>query len=109
VSGYLDLPRPILYDNDYWLCRCEGFHVDRSTERLGVVTEVRFRSRLDRPDELVVRGGMLGNRVQVIPVQEIAEVLPREERITLKPGSEQEHHETLARLRAYLTATLRHA
>jgi len=60
------------------------------TGRLGVVADVRFSSRVDRPDELVIRGGLFGSRVVVIPVSEIVDVLPREERIIL--GSNRGRH-----------------
>jgi hypothetical protein len=84
VSAHLEFPRPALYDSDYWLCRCEGFQVDSPAGRLGVVTGLRYRSRHDRPDGLVVQGGLLGSSHQLIDVSEIAEILPGEERITLK-------------------------
>ena len=106
MSRDLEFPRPIVFDDDYWLCRCEGFRVESPTGRVGVVAEVRFESRVDRPDELVVRGGPFGNRVTVIPVAEVADVLPRHERIVLRPSGARERHERLARLRAYLAATL---
>ena len=104
MSRRLEFPRPRLFDEDYWLCRCEGFRVDSPTGRLGVVAGVRFGSRLDRPDELVVRGGLLGNRIIIIPVSEIVDVRPPEERIALKPQTG--GHERLARLRAYLATML---
>jgi hypothetical protein len=84
VSARLEFPRPVLYDSTYWLCRCEGFQVDTPAGRLGVVTGLRYRSRHDCPDELVVQSGLLGSNHQLIEVSEIAEVLPSEERITLK-------------------------
>jgi hypothetical protein len=60
MSRHLQFPRPLGWDTDYWLCRCEGFAVEAPQGRLGIVEEVRFRSRLDRPDELLVRGGLFG-------------------------------------------------
>jgi hypothetical protein len=84
VSAHLEFPRPVLYDSDYWLCRCEGFQVETPTGRLGVVTGVRFRSRHDRPDELVVQGGLLSSRHYLVQVSEVAEIVPREERISLR-------------------------
>jgi hypothetical protein len=84
VSVPLEFPRPILYDSDYWLCRCEGFQVDTPAGRLGAVTGLRYRSRHDRPDELVVQSGLLGSGHQLIDVSEIAEIVPGEERIILR-------------------------
>jgi hypothetical protein len=57
MSRHLEFPRPLSWDHDYWLCRCEGFRVDAPTGHLGLVEAVRFGARLDRPDELLVRGG----------------------------------------------------
>jgi len=56
MSRHLEFPRPLSWDHDYWLCRCEGFRVDAPTGSLGLVEAVRFGARLDRPDELLVRG-----------------------------------------------------
>jgi hypothetical protein len=52
---------------EYWLCRCEGFEVDAPDGRVGVVEGLRFLSRLDRPDELEVRGGRFGRDLTLIP------------------------------------------
>ena len=106
MSDHLEFPRPIVFDDDYWLCRCEGFRVYTSGRRVGVITELRFRSRLDRPDELVVRGGLLGNRVVVVAVDEVADVLPRQERIMLRAAEDRREHARLARIRGYLEGTL---
>jgi len=59
MPRHLEFPRPLSSDHDYWLCRCEGFRVDAPTGRLGSVEAVRFGARLDRPNELLVRGGLL--------------------------------------------------
>ena len=84
MSSHLEFPRPLAWDRDYWLCRCEGFRVDAPTGRLGLVEAVRFGSRLDRPDELLVRGGVLGNRRRVVAVSDVQEVIPRQQRIVLR-------------------------
>jgi hypothetical protein len=68
---------------DSWLRRCEGFRVDAPQGRVGFVEEVRYASRLDRPDVIAVRSGRLGRLLLIVPVAEIAEILPREERIVL--------------------------
>jgi hypothetical protein len=101
----LQFPRPVGWDSDYWLCRSEGFAVDAPEGRVGIVEEVRFRSRHDRPDELLVRGGIIGSRSVVVPVSDVEEISPRHERIILRAAPEG-GHERLARLRAYLAATL---
>jgi hypothetical protein len=106
MSRDLEFPRPIVFDDDYWLCRCEGFRVESPTGRVGVVAEVRFESRVDRPDELVVRGGLFGNRVIAVAVAEVIDVLPRQQRIVISAGEARQRHERPARLRAYLAVTL---
>jgi hypothetical protein len=104
MSAHLEFPRPIDFGDDYWLCRCEGFRLDAPSGRLGVIAEVRFASRLDRPDELVVRSGLFGNRVTIVPVSEVAEVLPRQGRIVLRNSPERRRHARVARLRSYLAS-----
>ena len=71
-------------DGDYWLSHCQGFQVRKSERRVGVIREVRFRSRLDRPDELVVCSGLFGHREEIVAVEEVSDVVPREERICLR-------------------------
>jgi hypothetical protein len=86
--------------------RCEGFLVDGPRGRLGVVTEVRFHSRHDRPDELVVHAGLLGNRVSIVPVSEVVAVVPRQARILTSASRRQPALDRLARLRVYLQTTI---
>lgn len=73
-----------VFDRDYWLARCEGFQVVSPDGRAGIVEEVRYASRQDRPDILVVRSGLFGRRVLLIAVEEVEDILPREERVTLR-------------------------
>jgi hypothetical protein len=67
----------------YWLSRSEGFRVDTPEGRYGLVEAVMFRMRPDDPDALVVRTGMLGRRLVLVPIEEVADVTPRRERISL--------------------------
>jgi hypothetical protein len=71
------------FDNDYWLCRCEGFEVETPAGRLGIVEWVVFGSRHDRPDALAVQTGHVLHRSVLIAVSEVAHVLPEEGRIIL--------------------------
>lgn len=73
------------YDHDYWLSRCKDFQVFSPQGPLGVVQEIRYSSRQDRPDVLVVRSGLFGRRVLVIAVERVQEIIPREQRILLRP------------------------
>ena len=80
------------FDIDYWLCRCEGFQVETPEGRLGIVEWLRFRSRHDRPDALAVRAGRIVRRSLVVPVSEIAQVVPSEGRIVLRSAPAQPGH-----------------
>jgi hypothetical protein len=68
----------------YWLARSEGFRVDTPAGRLGIVELVMLRARPDEPDALVVRVGVLGRRLVVVPVDDVADVLPRRQRVMLR-------------------------
>jgi hypothetical protein len=87
-----------VFDEDYWLSHCEGFQARTPERRLGVIREVHFLSRLDRPDELVVCGGLFGNREEIVPVDEVTDVVPSEERIYLRSAAQATPHR-LPRLR----------
>ena len=72
-------PSRITFDRNYWLCRCEGFRVDSRHGPLGTVEELRFHSRVDRPDWLAVRtGGFFSRRMRMISVEYVAAVRPGE-------------------------------
>jgi hypothetical protein len=73
-----------VFDEDYWLAHCQGFQARTPERDLGVIREVRFLSRLDRPDQLVVCSGLFGHREEIVPVDEITEIVPFEERIYLR-------------------------
>ena len=68
----------------HWLARSEGFRVDTPAGRLGSVELVMLRARPDEPDALVVRVGVLGRRLVVVPAEEVADVLPGRRRIVLR-------------------------
>jgi hypothetical protein len=68
----------------YWLCRSEGFRVDSPAGRFGLVEAVMFRTRPDEPDALVVRAGVLGRRLVLVPIEDVEDVLPRRKRIVLE-------------------------
>jgi len=68
----------------YWLCRSEGFRVDAPEGRFGLVEAVMFRVRPDEPDALIVRAGVLGRRLVIVPIEDVADVLPRKGRLVLR-------------------------
>ena len=86
----------------YWLCRSEGFRVDSPEGRLGLVEAVMFRVRPDEPDALIVRAGVLGRRLVIVPIEDVADVLPRKERIVLKRVPDLGGADLLTELRARL-------
>lgn len=68
----------------YWLCRSEGFRVDSPDGRFGLVEAVMFRLRPDEPDALIVRAGVLGRRLVIVPIEDVEDVVPRRQRIVLR-------------------------
>jgi len=105
MTSPLELSQRYGWNDDYWLMRCKGFAVEYPDARLGVVAETHFRSRLDRPDELVIRSGLLGQRTTVVPTSEVAQILPAEGRIMLQDRRTSQPHELATRLRTLLAAT----
>lgn len=68
----------------HWLSHSQGFRIDASGGRVGVVEDVLFRSRPDCPDLLVVRAGRCGRTLLVVSVENVEEVIPGEKRIVLQ-------------------------
>jgi len=68
----------------YWLCRCEGFRVESPEGRFGLVEAVMFRIRPDEPDALIVRAGVLGHKLVIVPIEDVDDIAPRRERVILK-------------------------
>ena len=71
--------------HDYWVGHCEGFRVGAGGRRVGIVEEVVLRLRPELADSLVVRGGLFGNRLTLVPVEAVTDVRPREKRILVSP------------------------
>ena len=68
----------------YWLGHCHGFRVEAAGKRLGVVEDVLYGAE-GRVSALAVRGGLIGPRLEVVPVEAVEQVEAREKRITLRP------------------------
>jgi sporulation protein YlmC with PRC-barrel domain len=66
-----------------WLEGCIGFVVESDGSRVGRVDEVQRDADSGRPVALVVRGGVAGWHRRVVPVDEVAGVLPSSDRIIL--------------------------
>jgi hypothetical protein len=68
-------------DRNYRLSRCVGLAVFDPGGRIGVVAELKFGSRTDRPDSLVVRKGRLRRRWIRVPVEQVVEVDLQQRRV----------------------------
>lgn len=67
---------------DYCLAHSEGFRVETAGGRLAVAQEVLFGPD-GGVDELIVVGGLLGNRRWIVPAKDVGVVKPRLGRISL--------------------------
>ena len=90
---------PQAIDLDFWLHRSEGFRVDSPDGRVGFVSELRFGTSMARPDVLAVRAGLLGRLLLIVPVEQVAEIVPRERRIVLRASPRSTAIERLRNLR----------
>ena len=70
----------------YWLGHCEGFRVDCPEGRIGIVEAVLGEE--DEPTGLAVREGLFALRTVYVPIDQVAEVQPRAERIVLRSRPE---------------------
>jgi hypothetical protein len=68
------------FDRAYWVAHCEGYGVESKRGRLGFVDEVRENG--DRTT-IAVRAGLLGRRLLVYSVADIAFIVPRAQKIFL--------------------------
>lgn len=67
---------------DLWLAPCEGFRVTSPEGRVGRLEDVFYEG--DRPRLLAVRTRRVGRRLDLYPVEEIAEVRFEERRVLLR-------------------------
>jgi hypothetical protein len=70
-------------DDDYWLQHCHGFRVESPRGRRGIVEDVLYGAEHDHPSALVVRGGLFGQRLELIPIETVDSVEPRRKLLTL--------------------------
>jgi len=69
---------------EYWLRRCHGFRVDGPNGRIGTVADILYGAEHDRPSALLLRTGLLRQRLEIVPAEEIAAIYPRLERVRLQ-------------------------
>ncbi len=70
-------------DEDFTLGHCQGFDVVENGVAVGIVSDVRYGSRVDRPDEVEITTGRFRRRSFWIPVDEVVEVSVDEEAVVL--------------------------
>jgi hypothetical protein len=83
LEGKLSLPHVPRFGFDYWLARCAGYRVDGVDGSNGVVDELRFGRRHDRPDFLVVRTGRVIRHRRLVRTEDVVSISPREQRVVL--------------------------
>jgi hypothetical protein len=68
------------------IARCQGFGVISPDGRIGTVEEVRYgpSRRWDSPTELAVQAGRGGKRRLIVPVDEVAAVVPADRVVVLR-------------------------
>ena len=72
---------PLPEDTEYWLRHCEGFQVDSSRRRLGVVECVPAHDTLDGVEVVAVRTRGWRSRRMMVALDDVVEVRPSECRL----------------------------
>jgi hypothetical protein len=70
-------------ERQYWLRNCHGFRVYSADRKLGIVDDVLYGAEPGVPSALAVRTGLFRLGLQVVPIEEVDEVDPKNHRITL--------------------------
>jgi hypothetical protein len=71
-------------DDSYWLRYCHGFRVESARGRCGIVEDVLYGAEHDHPSALAVRGGLFGQRLEVIPIETVDSVQPSRKLLILE-------------------------
>jgi hypothetical protein len=71
----------------YWLSHSEGFRVDAPGGRVGIVEAVLEREP-GAVEALLVRAGVLGRKLLVVPAREVERVAPRRQQVLLGDSPE---------------------
>jgi hypothetical protein len=66
---------------------CSGFRVQSADGDFGFVEDVLYEGHPDEPAALAVRSGLFHERVEIVPLEAIAEIVAGERRIVLRPVS----------------------
>jgi len=76
-----DALSPLPEDTGYWLRHCEGFRVDSSRRRLGVVEGVAAEDAMEGAGVVAVRTGGFRSRRVMVALDDVVEVRPSECRL----------------------------
>jgi hypothetical protein len=74
----------ILWSFTYWLGHSEGFRVYAGKRRVGTVEAALGSTKTELPGVLVLRAGILGRQLTVVPTGAVGAVLPRRNVILLQ-------------------------
>lgn len=78
-------------DSAYWLAHCDGFRVDGPGGQIGVVDHVEYGPQTDMPAALSVASGLWRIHYTRLPITDVADVRPEEERIVVgRPEAREE-------------------
>jgi len=69
--------------DEHRLWHCHGFRVRSPRGRRGIVENVLYGAEHDHPSALVVRGGLFGQRLELIPIETVDSVEPSRKLLTL--------------------------
>lgn len=86
ARGEVEDPHAPVSDG-YWLRHCHGFRVDSPRGRVGIVEDVLYGAAHDRPSALALRGGLFGQRLELVPIEEVDTIDPRRKRVALRPSA----------------------
>jgi hypothetical protein len=69
-----------------WIARCQGFGVVSPEGRIGTVEEIRYgpSRRWDSPTELAIQAGRGGKRRLIVPVDDVAAIVPDDRLVMLR-------------------------
>lgn len=68
----------------YWLKNCHGYSVRTPRRKLGIVEDVLYEAGPHWPTALMIRGGVFGNRVEIVRTAWIEGINPREMAISVR-------------------------
>ena len=75
------------WTRDHWLRHCEGYSVEAPDGQVGYVEKVVLAPGEGAPAAFTVRTGFgLGRRLVVLPIEDVREICPSQEKILVATG-----------------------